>query len=97
MATCDEILDEQRRARQVRLIVDFTCTVIMQSHMARADAEALVQAARDRVLELFPGREDTYEILYARRFQRILDEFAPADPPAAGTLLPFPSPAGFHR
>jgi hypothetical protein len=74
-----DIQDERRRARRVRMIADFTCAVIMQSRMARSEAEALIVAARARILELFPGREDTYELLYASRFRRILDEFALPD------------------
>ncbi len=86
----DAIQDERRRARHVRQIADFTCAVIMQSRMARSEADGLVLAARTRILELFPGREDTYELLYAPRFRRILDEFAVPDPPTLkGRLLPF--------
>jgi hypothetical protein len=90
MATPEEILDEQRRARSVRMIADLTCTVIMQTSLARAEAEALVLAARTRILELFPGREDTYELLYAPRFRRILEEFTrPESAREPGRILPF--------
>ena len=75
-----EIEDEARRAHHVRFIVDFASSVIMQSSMQRAEAEALVNAARRRVLELFTGREETFEILYARRFRRLMDEFTQPDP-----------------
>jgi hypothetical protein len=86
-----EIQEERRRARHVRMIADFTCAVIMQSRMVRSEAEGLVLAARTRILELFPGREDTYELLYAPRFRRILDEFAVPDPVGQKRrVLPFP-------
>lgn len=93
MPTREEIQDEDRRARRARMIVDFTANVIMQSGMRRSEAEALVQAARAAVLELFPGREQTYELLYAGRFRRLLDEFTRPDPPdsgAGGGVVPFP-------
>jgi hypothetical protein len=91
MPTREEIQDERRRERHVRLIADFTCTVIMQTRMARTDAEGLVQAARSRILELFPGREETYELLYAPRFRRILDEFAgPNAEDPRGRVITFP-------
>ena len=77
----DELRDEQRRVRRVRFIVDFTTSVLAQSAMTRAEGEALVAAARERILELFPGREETYEILYARRFARLLDSCTTANPP----------------
>ncbi len=89
--TREEIEDEQRRARYVRLIVDFTSSVIMQGRMVRTEAEALVRAARAKILELFPGREQTYELLYAPRFQRLLDEFTHPDEPPRGIIVEFPS------
>lgn len=93
MPTREEIQDEDRRARRARMIVDFTANVIMQSGMRRSEAEALVQAARAAVLELFPGREQTYELLYAGRFRRLLDEFTRPDPPDSGSgggVVPLP-------
>jgi hypothetical protein len=93
MASPEEIQDERRRARRVKLIADYTCSVIMQTHMARPEAEALVDAARLGILELFPGREETYELLYAPRFHRILDEFTTAGSSTdRGRLIKFPSP-----
>ncbi len=90
--TREEIEDEQRRARYVRLIVDFTSSVIMQGRMVRTEAEALVRAARAKILELFPGREQTYELLYAPRFRRLLDEFTDPDVEAPrGIVVEFPS------
>ena len=92
MATREEIENERLRARRVRQIVDFTCAMIAQSQMLRRDAEALVGAARERILELFPGGEQTYEIVCAPRFRRILDEFTrPGSEPRRGAVLAFPS------
>jgi hypothetical protein len=71
--TFGDLVEEQRRMRRVRFIVDFTTSVLQQSRMSRPEAEELVAAARARILELFPGRDDTYEILYARRFARLID------------------------
>ena len=65
MPTAHELLDEERR---VRHIVGFTSAMIMQGSVTRAEAVEIVAAARARILELFPGREQTYEILYHRRF-----------------------------
>ncbi len=92
MPTREEIEDERRRARRVRQIVDFTCAMIAQGQLPRHDAEQLVSAARERILELFPGREQTYEIVCAPRFQRMLDEFTRPGPlPRQGVVLAFRS------
>ena len=90
--TREQIEDERRRARRVRQIVDFTCSLIAQGRLPRNDAEALVDAARVRILELFPGREQTYEIVCAPRFRRMLDEFTPPEPlDRRGVVLAFRS------
>ena len=66
----------------------------MQSSMTRRDAENLVAAVRERVLALFPGGEETFEIIYAPRFRRLLDEFAPAPTGRRGVVIPFPPSRG---
>jgi hypothetical protein len=78
--TLDDLRDEQRRLRRVRFIVDFTTSVLQQSRLTRQEGEALVRGARDRILELFPGREETYEIIYARRFARLIDSCTVGSP-----------------
>ncbi len=90
MPSADELREEHRRVRRVQLIVAMASYVIMQERPSRAEGEAIVRAARARILELFPGREETYEILYARRFARLLDAFTRGDPqPAPARILPF--------
>ncbi len=90
--TREEIEDEQRRARRVRLIVDFTCAMIAQGRLPRRDAEQLVDAARGRILDLFPGRDETYEIVCAPRFRRVVEEFARPEPERGrGVVLLFRS------
>ena len=92
MATPHEVQDEERRARRVRIIVNFTSNVIMQGSMSRVEGEALVAAARARILDLFPGQEETYEIVLSRRFARLLEEFTrPERGARAATILRFPA------
>jgi hypothetical protein len=64
----------------------------MQSGMTRRDAEHLVALVRDRILALFPDGEETYELIYARRFRRLVDEFARPDGAPRGVIIPFPPP-----
>lgn len=78
--------------RRLRMVVDLTTNVLMQGRLSRHEAEDLVAAARDRILEMFPDKEATYELILAPRFARLLDEFAsPASDPR---VLPFRRPAG---
>jgi hypothetical protein len=89
MATPEQLADEALRARKVRHLVDLATSLIMQAQMTRRDAEQLVATVRERILNLFPGAEDTYELLYARRFRRLIDEFARPNATTPCVIIPF--------
>ena len=74
--------DEPRRLRVLKMVVDLTTNVLAQGRMTRPEGDALVAAARRRVLELFPEKAETYDLILAPRFGRLLDEFAPGQRPA---------------
>ncbi|HLA78310.1 MAG TPA: hypothetical protein VJU18_12080 [Vicinamibacteria bacterium] len=74
------VAEEARRVRQLRMVVDFAVNVLAQGRLDRSEAEALVAAARRNVLDLFPDKEATYDLILAPRFARLLDEYAPAGP-----------------
>jgi hypothetical protein len=83
---------EARQARQLRMVVDLASAVLMQGRLSRREAEDLVAATRRRALELFPDKEETYGLILAPRFARLLEEFVgPGEPaPADGArVLPF--------
>ena len=91
MATREQLADEARRARKVRHLVDLSTSLIMQSGMTRREAEHLVTVVRERILTLFPDGAETYELIYAPRFRRLIDEFARPEPRPKGVILRFPS------
>jgi hypothetical protein len=88
VVTPEQLAEEAVRARKVRHLVDLATSLIMQASMSRSDAELLVAQVRDRILVLFPGAEQTYEVLYARRFKRLIDEYTKPDHNARGIVLP---------
>ena len=61
----------------------------MQSSLPRADAELLVENVRERILDLFPDGAETFEVVYAPRFKRLIAEFAAAPAERRGVVLPF--------
>jgi hypothetical protein len=71
----DALADEQRRARRLRAIVDLTTAVLMQGRLTPHDALEIVATARQHALELFPDKEDTYDLILAPRFARLMREF----------------------
>lgn len=74
MATPEEILAESRRVRQLQLVVDLVTNLLRQSDLPVEEAAALVAQTRQYALRLFPGREETYDLLYQSRFKRLLAE-----------------------
>jgi hypothetical protein len=60
---------------------------IAQGGIDRAEAEALVAATRRRALELFPGKGDTFDLVLAPRFARLIGEFVGPVRPA--NVVPF--------
>ena len=85
--TAEQLADEAHRARKVRQLVDIATALIMQSNMTVNDAELLVESVRERILGLFPDGGDTYELIYAPRFRRLITEYARHRHP--GVVIPF--------
>jgi hypothetical protein len=86
MADPEALADEARRADALRRTVDVACALLRQSRLPRDEGESIVAFTRARVLELFPGKQDVFDLVLRPRFARILDEFAV--PPRA-RVLPF--------
>jgi len=83
----EAVADEQRRADAMRRTVDVACALLRQARLPRKEAESVVDFTRTRVLELFPGKEEVFELVLRPRFARILDEFC-ATPRARATPVP---------
>jgi len=69
-----EIREENERIRHLRRLVDFSLALIAQSPMSPDEARRIVQAVRQQAMRLFPGKEETFELLYTPRFRRLIAE-----------------------
>jgi hypothetical protein len=69
-----EIKEENKRIRYLRRLVDFSLALIAQSPMSLDEAHRVVQAVRQQAMRLFPGKEETFELLYTPRFRRLIAE-----------------------
>jgi hypothetical protein len=70
----EAIKEETLKIRRLRVIVDLVSSLLRQSDLTLEEAVRLVQAVRKQALHLFPGKERTYDLIYAPRFARILRE-----------------------
>ncbi len=71
----DALRDEQRRTRQLRLLVDITAQVLAEdSGLTLCEGLRLVQAARTAAARLFPDNDSTFDLVIRPRLERILLE-----------------------
>lgn len=67
------IQDESRRIRFLRYLVDFSILSIQETELNREEALALVEDVKRAACGLFPGKEETFELIYRPRFLRAIE------------------------
>ena len=65
---------EELRLKRLRYLMDFTAALLRQADLTLAQAQHLVADAREKALELFPDKGETFDLIYGSRFRRILVE-----------------------
>ena len=77
----EALLDEQKRIRRLRLVVDLTASVLSQEPaLTLEEAWELIQRAENAVVGLFPGSHSQFDLLIRPRLARIVDERFPPNP-----------------
>lgn len=66
------IAEETRRLRRLQLTVRLVMQVISQGDLPFEEASGMVAATRRVALNLFPGKEMAYDLLYQPRLRRLL-------------------------
>ncbi len=69
-----EIREENRRIRYLRFLVDFSILSIQQDDLSLEEAQNLVEDVKKAACNLFPGKEETFELIYRPRFNRVIEE-----------------------
>ena len=68
-----EIKEENRRIRFLRFLVDLSIRSIQQEDLSPDEALGLVEEVKRAALNLFPGKELAFELIYLPRFQRAIE------------------------
>lgn len=68
----DAFAEESRRLRRLQLTVRVVMNVISESNLPFEEASRMVAATRRVALNMFPGKEQAYDLLYQPRLQRLL-------------------------
>ena len=69
-----ELQDENRRLRRLQLLVHLVMNVISQSNLPIEEASEMVASTRRAALNLFPGKELAFDLIYKPRLQRLMVE-----------------------
>jgi hypothetical protein len=69
------IKEEEVKVRRLRFLVDLTISVLCQDQAMTIDeARAMVRNTEKAILTMFPGKQETFDIVLLPRFERILRE-----------------------
>jgi hypothetical protein len=69
-----QIKKENRKLRYLRFLVDFSVLSIQQDDLLPEEAQELVEDVKRAACSLFPGKEETFELIYRPRFNRVIEE-----------------------
>ena len=70
--TQEEIDEESRRVRRLRIVVHLAMSTIADGELTIEEAAGMVEATRNFALDLFPGKERAFDVIYRPQFQRLI-------------------------
>ena len=70
----ENVAEENKKIRRLRFMVDFTLEYIRTQRLSHDQALLVVEGVKRFALGLFPDKEETFDIVYAPRFKRLLNE-----------------------
>jgi hypothetical protein len=68
----EEIDEESRRMRRLRIIVHLALDTIAGGELSPEEAAEMSAATRRIALELFPGKERAFDLIFRPKFQRVM-------------------------
>jgi hypothetical protein len=71
----EALQEEEKKLRMLRFIVDLNQAVLMQqADLTLRDAFEILKNTRQAALNLFPDKEEVFDLIYTPRFRRIIRE-----------------------
>jgi hypothetical protein len=72
MENKEEVMEENRRVRYLRYLVDFSILSIQSEDLSFEEAMQVVMDAKRAACGLFPGKGEVSELIYRPRFNRAI-------------------------
>ena len=70
----EALLAEERKLRRLSRAMDLAAALLWRVDLTLEEAQDVVNHAKHTALELFPDKEETFDLIYGSRFRRILVE-----------------------
>jgi hypothetical protein len=70
----DALLAEERKLRRLSRAMDIAAILLWEVDLSLEEAQEIVKHAKHTALQLFPDKEETFDLIYGPRFRRILAE-----------------------
>jgi hypothetical protein len=70
----EALLAEERKLRRLGRAMDLAAALLWRVDLTLDEARDVVNHAKRTALELFPDKEETFDLIYGPRFRRILVE-----------------------
>jgi hypothetical protein len=68
------LLAEDRKIRRLGRAMDVAAALLWRVDLTLEEARDVVSHAKQTALQLFPDKEDAFDLIYGSRFRRILAE-----------------------
>ncbi len=72
-----EIKLENKKIKTLRILVDTACLQLSQGNFTSEESWEMVEKVKQWAVILFPGKEETFDLIYRPRFRRIIEERYP--------------------
>jgi hypothetical protein len=74
MADQEALLAEEKKLRRLGRAMDVAVTLLWKVNLTLEEAQDVIHHAKRTALQLFPDKEDTFDLIYGPRFRRVLVE-----------------------
>lgn len=74
MADRAALIAEEKKLRRLGRAMDVAAALLWRVDLTLEEAQDVVSHAKQTALQLFPDKEETFDLIYGPRFRRILAE-----------------------
>ena len=68
-------MTEEQKIKALKELVDKTCGQIENGDLSEPEAKELINKTRQEAEQLIPDDMDKFDMIYAARFERLVDQF----------------------